>query len=247
MKKQRNYLDLSEKLIGKRILICTDVHGCYVEFRQLLEQADFFSKETILIFLGDILDRGPMPLESLQLLYALCQDKKAYAIDGNHENKIKRWAKGNPITINPDMQTSIELAGDWLKEHIDWLEGLYNIIKLPDFGDYKRYCVHAGIRPTNNIKQQHVEDLIYIRGMNRKNYFEGDSWWDIAYSGGNEKLIIYYGHIITDDGKPRIRVFDNSEYYGLDGGKCLGQEHSRLLGAVIDAADSNLKHTFISI
>lgn len=40
--------------------VMSDIHGCYEEYRKMLDKIRF-SKEDILYILGDILDRGLIP------------------------------------------------------------------------------------------------------------------------------------------------------------------------------------------
>ena len=41
--------------------VIADIHGCYNEYRQLLEKIDF-SQKVELYVLGDAVDRGPEPI-----------------------------------------------------------------------------------------------------------------------------------------------------------------------------------------
>ena len=45
--------------------VISDIHGCYEEFMELLEKISF-SEEDNLFILGDVLDRGPSPIKTMQ-------------------------------------------------------------------------------------------------------------------------------------------------------------------------------------
>ena len=47
------------------IYVCSDIHGCFSEFKCLLETVDFKDEDTMYI-LGDVLDRGEEPIALLQ-------------------------------------------------------------------------------------------------------------------------------------------------------------------------------------
>ena len=45
--------------------VIADIHGCYNEYRQLLEKIDFSQKDELYV-LGDAVDRGPEPIKVLE-------------------------------------------------------------------------------------------------------------------------------------------------------------------------------------
>ena len=73
---------------NRRILIVSDIHGHADGFRALLEQAEF-SKEDILIILGDLVEKGPQSLETLRMVMALCRTHTVYPVMGNVD--LWRW------------------------------------------------------------------------------------------------------------------------------------------------------------
>ncbi|WP_374557386.1 metallophosphoesterase [Aquitalea pelogenes] len=64
-----------------RDFVVGDVHGCFTELRQLLEQVVFDGSRDRLFSVGDLVDRGP---ESRQVLEWLAKPW-FYAVRGNHE------------------------------------------------------------------------------------------------------------------------------------------------------------------
>lgn len=67
---------------GKRILVTSDIHGHGEYLRKLLEKASF-SKDDILIIVGDILERGPDSLGTLRYVMELSEKGNVYALIGN--------------------------------------------------------------------------------------------------------------------------------------------------------------------
>ena len=47
--------------------VISDMHGRFEEFKQMLELIDFSSSDTLYI-LGDVIDRGPDPIEMLSFI-----------------------------------------------------------------------------------------------------------------------------------------------------------------------------------
>ena len=68
-----------------KIFVVADVHGFYDEMKCALDQAGFNPEDDnhLLISLGDIVDRGPKPVEVLEYLMGL---KNKILIRGNHED-----------------------------------------------------------------------------------------------------------------------------------------------------------------
>ncbi|MGN1156163.1 MAG: metallophosphoesterase, partial [Agathobacter sp.] len=48
-----------------------DLHGCYDEFSKLLEKVKFSESSDELLFTGDLIGRGPKPVETLNLILNL--------------------------------------------------------------------------------------------------------------------------------------------------------------------------------
>ena len=96
--------------------IIGDVHGCYEELTELLDQLGYIATESSegdplsgpvyghphgrrAIFLGDIADRGPRILESLKLVYSMVRSGQALCVPGNHDMKLMRKLGGKDVQI----------------------------------------------------------------------------------------------------------------------------------------------------
>lgn len=74
----------------KKYFIVTDIHSFYDEMIKALNTAgfDINNPEHIFVSLGDLLDRGEKPLQCLQFVNNLPDDRKIL-IRGNHEDLIE--------------------------------------------------------------------------------------------------------------------------------------------------------------
>lgn len=60
---------------------CSDLHGCYDRYRQLLAEIDLRDEDTLFV-LGDVVDRGP---QTMELLLDMMERFNVIPILGNHE------------------------------------------------------------------------------------------------------------------------------------------------------------------
>ncbi|MCP9339318.1 metallophosphoesterase [Stutzerimonas xanthomarina] len=75
-----------------------DVHGCAHTLAHLLDQLGYRRHGDVwrhprrqVIFLGDIIDRGPRIREALHLVHAMVEAEQAHCIMGNHEFNALGW------------------------------------------------------------------------------------------------------------------------------------------------------------
>jgi serine/threonine protein phosphatase 1 len=80
---------------GEAIFVVGDVHGCALQLRTLLETFAQFrlqiARPVRLVFLGDVIDRGPNSIEALRLWAAaesLVRDVSVERLMGNHEQLL---------------------------------------------------------------------------------------------------------------------------------------------------------------
>ena len=73
-----------------RVVVITDIHGCYEECRLLLEKLSFDKSRDMLINLGDTIDRGPKIYEVFAYLRGLKKEMgdRCVLIRGNHEQMM---------------------------------------------------------------------------------------------------------------------------------------------------------------
>ncbi len=92
----------------KGVDIVGDVHGCYDEFLELLQQLGYVPDADgiyrhpngrKLLSLGDITSRGPKSILMLQFFVRHIEAGLAEMVDSNHGWKIARWLDGRPVTL----------------------------------------------------------------------------------------------------------------------------------------------------
>ena len=117
-------------------LVVGDIHN---EIEQMQSVVDFAtSKDLDLIFVGDLVDYGPNPAEVIKLANSL---PNAQFIEGNHDNKIHRYAKGNDVVIGENQRGTVDALED-PEVLTAWTE-LYNkMTSYVSIGD--TYITHAG-------------------------------------------------------------------------------------------------------
>jgi bis(5'-nucleosyl)-tetraphosphatase (symmetrical) len=118
-----------------------DVQGCYSELQRLLEKIYFDPEHDQLWFCGDLVNRGPESLQTLQFVKSL--GESAISVLGNHDlhllalhhgvNKVRDSSSLQPILDSPQRD-----------ELMDWLQGLP---LLHYDKTHKALLVHAGIHP----------------------------------------------------------------------------------------------------
>lgn len=135
--------------------IIGDVHGCYDELMSLLEELGYQVSEGAarhpegrkLVFLGDIVDRGPGIVDVLQLVMASVEAGTALAVPGNHDIKLVRKLSGRDVQITHGLEDSLsQLAAepDEFREQVrQFLDGLVSHYVL-DGG--KLVVAHAGMK-----------------------------------------------------------------------------------------------------
>lgn len=73
-----------ERIDGRKwrhVWVVSDIHGCYQRLMDELKRRHFNPYEDLLISVGDMIDRGPDSVKSLQLI----NEKWFRAVRGNHE------------------------------------------------------------------------------------------------------------------------------------------------------------------
>lgn len=132
--------------------IIGDVHGCYDELVDLLAALGY-SQEGVppegrrAIFLGDLVDRGPKPVEVLKLVMEMVRSGHALCVPGNHDDRLARCLKGNAVTLSHGLAETMELLSaepeEFRTEVRRFIEGLTSHAVL-DGG--RLVVAHAGMR-----------------------------------------------------------------------------------------------------
>ena len=188
--------------------IIGDVHGCYDELCALLEQlgyavGDAGSGVTLthpqgrrVIFVGDLVDRGPKSPEVLRLAMDGAAAGTAFCVQGNHDDKLVRKLRGRNVRISHGLAETLaqlETATEKFKSRIaDFLENLPAHFVL----DEGRLVVaHAGLREEYHGKRSGAARAFSLYGETTGETDEFGSPirynWAQDYEG---KAVVVYGH-----------------------------------------------------
>lgn len=98
--------------------IIGDIHGCFDELVLLLQQlgyqvdADTFAvvppDGRKVIFLGDLVDRGPKIPQVLKLVMGMVACGDAHCVPGNHDVKLMRALQGKKVSVTHGLAKSLE-------------------------------------------------------------------------------------------------------------------------------------------
>jgi len=118
-----------------------DIQGCYDELQSLLELIHFNPQHDQLWFAGDLVNRGPMSLETLRFIKDL--GNRAVCVLGNHDLHLIATACGHPLDNDDHTLDAILCAPD-RDELIDWLRQ-QPLLHHDDALGYT--MIHAGLPP----------------------------------------------------------------------------------------------------
>lgn len=212
---------------GQRAYAIGDVHGCLNEMQALLRKIqtdDAYRDEspTYIVFLGDLIDRGP---DSKGVIELLMDFPFAFAeplfVMGNHEEMMVRGLMEEPHFL-PDwlqhggyacaesygvprsqlmgrdpVDLQYILRSAIPKKHVEFLGRFLDYVRFGDF-----LFTHAGIRPGVTLQRQSSRELRWIR----------DPF--LSYEG-DHGLMVVHGHSVSD----KIEIKHNR--IGLDTGAYL--------------------------
>ena len=144
--------------------IIGDVHGCFDELVILLEHLGYEVETRAdadggtgfsvthpngrkVVFLGDLVDRGPGVAKVLKLVMTMVADGVALCVAGNHESKLNRKLQGRNVQVSHGLAESLaqlELESPAFRQRAaEFLDGLISHYVL-DGGDL--VVAHAGIK-----------------------------------------------------------------------------------------------------
>lgn len=161
--------------------IIGDIHGMYQTLERLLHYWN--PEQQQLIFVGDLIDRGPQSFKVIQRVRELQQSHHAICLCGNHEDMLRetmeqpeeffeRYARnGGLTTIAELLETRVEaietLSGQALANQVGarhkWLNPWLSSLPLyTEFGQF--LIVHAGVNPeVSHWRYSSRRDFVWIR------------------------------------------------------------------------------------
>ena len=211
---------------GHRAYAVGDIHGRIDLLEHLLAKihSDLQrrpARKTLLVFVGDLIDRGPSSAQVIERLRCYRRDGvQPVFLLGNHEEVLLRIVGGDSSIVDSWLQfgglqclqsygvklasirdRSAEQVVEIVRaavprEHVEFLETFADSCR---FGDY--LFVHAGIRPGIDVDQQTQADMRWIRDP-------------FLYDESDHGFVVVHGHTISDevDERPNRIGIDTGAY-----------------------------------
>lgn len=185
-----------------------DVHGLLADMLALLEQAGWSVVEGVLrhadparkvLFLGDLVDRGPDSIEVLELVMRSVRAGTALCILGNHEHKlvkfvdqacdegVERWGSFANAETGMKLMKLPAARRDALVEFMRHLPAYYTCEQ------YKVAFVHGDVHrfdPYLSLKG----DIVYGQSGYRMRV-DSDALYQQAFEAGLNEYFVFRGHI----------------------------------------------------
>lgn len=225
-----------------RTVVIGDVHGCIVEFRELVARLDLRHDDR-LVLVGDLMDKGPDPVACVR--YA--RELGAQMVLGNHEEKHLRWRrhqdrKAQDQRYKVPMRLPEEYAAQnaaLSEEDITWMRGLPKMIQVGNW-----VIVHGGLMPGVSLEEQ-TDDRLRVRWVNTETgkmapvdlehpnaLPPGTRWWMDLHDKPEH---VVYGHAAHGLQEPRVdRNALGAECWGIDTGCAYG---GRLTAFVLESRE----------
>lgn len=224
-------------MTGQRHIIIGDVHGCYEEFRALLDEVQYDKEKDTAVSLGDLIDRGPKSADCLELAL----DEGLILITANHEDRLLRWKQreeairagsrsDNDITLHRLHRDTLRDLNQHPRSEELW-RYMQNSHLVYEFqaGGTIYHCIHGGYSPhlgSNTPKPW----LIRMRGLDPRTFEylksvkgqapPGSIFWATAWRGPQT---VVFGHNVFKD----VALFDKA--IGIDTGVCFGLKLTALI------------------
>ena len=213
--------------------IIGDIHGCYDEFVELLVKLDYLIDGSIadinnlkishpenrkIIFVGDLVDKGPNTPDVLRLAMKIIGQGAAYCVLGNHEHKLLKKLKHNKGNLKHGLKESLsQLENEtpaFISQVISFLDdlphhlvldnnklvvahaGIKEKMVLRDAGEVKAFCMYG--ETTGKLDQDGLPERLN---------------WALNYSG-NAKVV--HGHV------PKLKAEWQNNVLDIDTGCVYG-------------------------
>ena len=120
-------IDLTTKVVEyDGVLAISDIHG---EAMMLSRAIRFATEHNLyIVFLGDLIDGGDMNEGAVNLVLHYLDEDLASLVIGNHEEKMYRFVKGNPVTLGTSAQKTIDFFAPHITRHRWFRENIAKVV-----------------------------------------------------------------------------------------------------------------------
>ncbi|KAK9786067.1 hypothetical protein WJX73_009564 [Symbiochloris irregularis] len=194
-----------EKQVKGRTIIVGDVHGCFDELQELLAACSFNSNKDNLIFVGDIVNKGPKSAQVVKFAVEV----GAYGVRGNHDD-LALHALQYPAS--QPRKSKMAWLNEFEPEQVQFLDSLPFTLRLEG---RDVLIVHAGFKPGRSLPAQRLGDLYSLRVCRPIDTLQSDKVpWASTWTGPQH---VFFGH-------DAVRGLQrHAAATGLDTGCCYGQ------------------------
>ncbi len=226
--------------------VIADIHGEYDMFVDLLKKISFTDSDTLYV-LGDVVDRGPHPIKTLQKLMEM---PNAYCIVGNHELMaiecleflMKEITEETIGELDMEMTGSLlswmqngsastirefrELSKDEQQDVIEYLKD-FLIYEEVSAGGKDYLLVHAGLgnyNPMKDIEDYSLKEIVWDRADYDVEYFP-----DVFVITGHTPT-----QLIEENPRPGY-IYRNKNHIAIDCGSC--RPDGRLAAICLDTGE----------
>jgi serine/threonine protein phosphatase 1 len=211
----------------KKIFAIGDVHGCLEKLKELMDKLVIDNEKDTLVFIGDYIDRGKSGKKVVDyVLHLKSKYKNVICLLGNHEQMFVQYLDGldeglylgnggisNLNSYEIFLSDNIEERKKKVpSDHLKFFKSL-----LPYYETDGYIFAHAGIRPGLPLKDQTLEDLLWIRNE----FIESKKDFDKLVIFGHTPLIsplieknkigidtgVVYGGKLTCVELPKLKIY----------------------------------------
>ncbi|MGD0280474.1 MAG: metallophosphoesterase family protein [Smithella sp.] len=157
----------------KKIFAIGDIHGCLEKLKELISKINIDHQNDTLVFIGDYIDRGEFGPEVVDYVIRLQNEyKKVICLMGNHEQMLTHYLEGvdEDMYLNNGGRNTLHSYGILLsdntekrKHKIPAKHHIFFESLLPYYETENYIFVHAGMKPGLPLREQTVNDLLWIR------------------------------------------------------------------------------------
>jgi serine/threonine protein phosphatase 1 len=156
-----------------KIYAIADIHGCLDKLTELLNKIEIDKQNDTLVFIGDYIDRGKYSREVVDYVIRLqAEYENIICLLGNHEQMFLNYLEGidESLYLENGGKATLDSYGILLSDDVEKRKAKFpakhNIFfqsLLPYYETDKYIFVHAGLRPGQQLKNQTLCDLLWIR------------------------------------------------------------------------------------
>ena len=155
-----------------RNIIVGDVHGMFDELIDLLNAVNPETDDRV-VFVGDLVDKGPDSPEVVTFLRSFAEDHDVVLVEGNHEDKHRRFRKNlreRPDTAREMADRAPELGEITTRLSLEDIEFLESAVPFHRIEEHNILVVHAGIPGNMDEFPQTLEEARSLGGKRKKKF-----------------------------------------------------------------------------